>query len=97
MTALTTAACLAIGSELLGDDRLDSNSLKITATLAPDASVAEEELFLWCVEELPYFALPRYIEFRGALPKTGTHRIQKSSLKREGVGPDTWDRESHKD
>jgi len=34
MTSLKTAACLAIGSELLGDDRLDSNSLKITATLA---------------------------------------------------------------
>ena len=37
----------------------------------------------------------RGVEFRDALPKTGTHRIQKSSLKREGVGPDTWDRESH--
>ena len=29
-----TAACLAVGSELLGEDRLDRNSLTITATLA---------------------------------------------------------------
>lgn len=29
-----TAACIAVGSELLGDDRLDSNSLAITAVLA---------------------------------------------------------------
>ncbi len=29
-----TAACLAVGSELLGDRRLDSNSLTITRTLA---------------------------------------------------------------
>jgi nicotinamide-nucleotide amidase len=34
MPSLKTAACVAIGSELLGDDRLDSNSLRITATLA---------------------------------------------------------------
>lgn len=29
-----TAACLAVGSELLGDQRLDSNSLTVTRTLA---------------------------------------------------------------
>jgi len=29
-----TAACIAVGSELLGEDRLDSNSLTITTTLA---------------------------------------------------------------
>jgi hypothetical protein len=26
-----------------------------------------------------------------------THGIQKSSLERDGVGPDTWDRESDED
>jgi crotonobetaine/carnitine-CoA ligase len=39
--------------------------------------------------------VPRYIEFRDSLPKTGTQRIQKSVLKREGIGPGTWDREAH--
>jgi nicotinamide-nucleotide amidase len=34
MDATPTAACLAIGSELLGTDKLDRNSLKIAATLA---------------------------------------------------------------
>jgi len=33
-TARRTAACLAVGSELLGDHRLDSNSLKITRALS---------------------------------------------------------------
>ena len=42
------------------------------------------------------FMVPRYVEFRDALPKTGTHRTQKGVLKREGVGPHTWDRESQK-
>jgi nicotinamide-nucleotide amidase len=34
MSAVRTAACVGVGSELLGDDRLDSNSLRITAELA---------------------------------------------------------------
>ncbi len=34
MAPLATAACVAVGSELLGERRLDSNSLRITATLA---------------------------------------------------------------
>jgi nicotinamide-nucleotide amidase len=34
MSELRTAACLAVGSELLGDARLDSNSLRITAELS---------------------------------------------------------------
>jgi nicotinamide-nucleotide amidase len=33
MSRVRTAACLAVGSELLGDARLDSNSLRITAEL----------------------------------------------------------------
>lgn len=34
MPSPKTAACIAVGSELLGEDRLDSNSLKITAALS---------------------------------------------------------------
>ncbi len=38
-----TAACLAVGSELLGDRRLDSNSLTITRALAQYGVVVEEK------------------------------------------------------
>jgi len=38
-----TAACLAVGSELLGDRRLDSNSLTITRALARHGVVVEEK------------------------------------------------------
>ena len=34
MATHRTAACIAVGSELLGEDRLDSNSLTITQSLA---------------------------------------------------------------
>jgi nicotinamide-nucleotide amidase len=41
--ARKTAACLAVGSELLGDCRLDSNSLTITRTLARYGITVDEK------------------------------------------------------
>ena len=38
-----TAACLAVGSELLGEQRLDSNSLTITRVLARYGVTVEEK------------------------------------------------------
>jgi crotonobetaine/carnitine-CoA ligase len=78
----------AVPSEITEDD------LKLTATLAPDADVTEEQLFLWCVEELPYFALPRYVEFRDDLPRSPVGRVLKRVLRDEGVTEATWDVES---
>jgi crotonobetaine/carnitine-CoA ligase len=75
----------AVPSEITEDD------LKITATLSPDAALTEEELFLWCVDELPYFALPRYIEFRAELPRSAVGRVLKRVLRDEGVTEATWD------
>ena len=38
-----TAACLAVGSELLGDHRLDSNSLTVTHALTRHGITVEEK------------------------------------------------------
>jgi crotonobetaine/carnitine-CoA ligase len=75
----------AVPSELTEDD------LKLTATLAAGSSVSEEELFKWCVDELPYFALPRYVEFRAELPRSPVGRVLKRVLRDEGVTANTWD------
>ena len=56
--ALADVAVHAVPSPLTEDD------LKITATVREGASLSEEDLFRWCVDQLPYFCLPRYIEFR---------------------------------
>jgi hypothetical protein len=39
------------------------------------------------------FAIPRFVEFMGSLPKTPTERVQKYILKQAGVTANTWDRE----
>ena len=55
------------------------------------ASLTEEELFRWCIDQLPYFALPRYIEFRAELPRSPVGRVLKRELRAEGVPDGCWD------
>ena len=69
------------------------DDVKITAVLHPKASLGEEELFRWSVEIVPYYALPRYIEFRDELPKNPQGRVLKYLLRDEGKTPNTWDLE----
>jgi crotonobetaine/carnitine-CoA ligase len=83
--ALADVAVHAVPSELSEDD------LKVTATVKDGASITEEELFRWCIDRLPYFALPRYVELRPELPRSAVGRVLKRTLRDEGVTPTTWD------
>ncbi|MBV8981948.1 MAG: AMP-binding protein [Acidimicrobiia bacterium] len=86
--SLADVAVHAVASQLTEDD------LKVTATVKEGASLAEEDLFRWCVDQLPYFVLPRYIEFRAELPRSPVGRVLKRELRAEGVTPSTWDAEA---
>jgi crotonobetaine/carnitine-CoA ligase len=88
--AVLESAVFGVPSELGEHDVMAIVVLKEGQTLSP------EELLAHCEERMAKFMVPRYIEFRDSLPKTGTHRVQKGALKREGVGPTTWDREAQK-
>jgi carnitine-CoA ligase len=85
--AIDEVAVHAVASEFTEDD------VKVTAVLAEGASLREEELFEWSIDHVPYFALPRYIEFRSSLPKSPVGRVFKYQLRDEGCTPETWDRE----
>ena len=85
--SLADVAVHAVPSELTEDD------LKVTATLKDGVSLTEEELFRWCIDQLPYFALPRYVEFREALPRSPVGRVLKRDLRAEGPGQ-AWDAEA---
>ncbi len=82
---LADVAVHAVPSDMSEDD------LKITATLAEGHDVSEADLFRWCIDQLPYFALPRYIEFRAELPRSPVGRVLKRELRDEGVTAATWD------
>jgi crotonobetaine/carnitine-CoA ligase len=85
--AIEDVAVHSVASDVGEDD------VKVTAVLASGASLTEEELCRWAVDQVPYFAVPRYIEFRGDLPRNPVGRVLKYQLRDEGVTPDTWDRE----
>ena len=86
--ALADVAVHAVPSPLTEDD------LKLTATVKEGADLSEEELFRWCIDQLPYFCLPRYIEFRAALPRSPVGRVLKRELREQGVTSGTWDSEA---
>ena len=85
---LADVAVHAVPSELTEDD------LKVTATLVEGATLSPEELFRWCIDRLPYFALPRYVEFRSELPRSPVGRVLKRELRDEPLGPGVWDAEA---
>ena len=81
-------AAHAVPSDLGEDD------IKVCLVLRPGESVTAEELFEFFKTSLPYFAVPRYIEFFEEIPKNPVGRVLKYQLRERGVGSATWDREA---
>jgi crotonobetaine/carnitine-CoA ligase len=81
------SAAVAVPSEL-GEDEV-----KICVVLKPGATLIPEELIKYCNDRMPYFAVPRFVEFMESLPKTPTDRVEKYKLKQAGITTNTWDRE----
>lgn len=69
------------------------DDVKVTAVLHPGASLTQEQLFRWSTDKVPYYALPRYIEFRESLPKNPQGRVLKYELREQGKTSATWDLE----
>jgi carnitine-CoA ligase len=86
--AIKDVAVHSVPSEV-GEDEV-----KVTAVLQPDARLEPADLCQWCAERVPYFAIPRYIEFRDDLPRNPVGRVLKYQLRDEGVTETTWDREA---
>jgi crotonobetaine/carnitine-CoA ligase len=84
---VSEVAVHAVPSAVTEDD------VKVTAVRRSGAELTPEELCRWSLDRLPYFAVPRYIEFREELPRNPVGRVMKYQLRADGVTPDTWDRE----
>jgi crotonobetaine/carnitine-CoA ligase len=52
-------------------------------------SISPKELLAYLDERLPKYAVPSYLDVLPELPKTGTHRVIKSELKKRGPTADT--------
>ena len=86
--SVSAAAAFPIPSEL-GEDEVMA-----AVVLEPGEALTPEELIDHCRPLLPYFAVPRYVEFVSELPLTENGKVRKQVLRERGLTPATWDREA---
>jgi crotonobetaine/carnitine-CoA ligase len=81
------SAAHAVASELGEDD------IKVVVVPKDGGRVDPATLLDFCSTRMAMYAIPRYVEIRGEIPKTPTQRPRYAELKAEGVTDRTWDRE----
>jgi crotonobetaine/carnitine-CoA ligase len=81
------AAVFPVRSDLAEDEVMAAVVLRQHSTLS------FAELLDYCQPRMPYFAVPRYLEFVTSLPMTNNGKVTKVELQERGVTDLTWDRE----
>jgi crotonobetaine/carnitine-CoA ligase len=82
---IAEVAAFAVPSDVLEDD------VMVTVVLEPGKETTPAELFALLRADVPYFAIPRYVDIAPALPKNALDRVMKSTLRERGVTETTWD------
>jgi crotonobetaine/carnitine-CoA ligase len=85
---IATAAAYPVHSDLAEDE------VMAAIVRQPGSTLDEVAVIRFCETRMPYFAVPRYLEFVGSLPTTENGKIQKYKLRERGITDGTWDREA---
>jgi crotonobetaine/carnitine-CoA ligase len=88
--SVANAAAFPVRSPLAEDE------VMAAVVLHPGRALREADLIAFCEPRLPYFAVPRYLEFVTELPTTESGKVQKYKLRERGITERTWDREAHR-
>src|ERR1700730_7469474 len=83
--AIANAAAFPVRSSLAEDE------VMVAVVLHPGRVLTPADLIAYCTPRLPYFAVPRYLEFMDDLPMTENGKVQKYKLRERGVTAQTWD------
>ncbi|MEP9351888.1 AMP-binding protein [Xanthobacter sp. KR7-225] len=83
--AISECAVIPMPSEV-GEEEV-----KAIIVLKEPGSVTAEDIFHFAMANMPYFMVPRFIEFRNELPRTPTMKIRKTELRVPGNSEATWD------
>jgi carnitine-CoA ligase len=79
MPGVDVAAVHALAAELIEDD------IKAWIVCQPGRAIGAAEFFAYCASRLPYFAIPRYVEFADELPRNALGKVVKDELRQAGV------------
>ena len=85
---IATAAAYPVRSELAEDE------VMAAIVRQPGSALDEVAIIRFCETRMPYFAVPRFLEFVDVLPATENGKIQKYKLRERGITDRTWDREA---
>ncbi len=85
---IDVVAAYAVPSEMTEDE------IMVALVLKPQAELTPAEFFEFARAELPYFAIPRYVEIRQELPLNAMRRVMKDRLRAAGVTESAWDLET---
>ncbi len=83
--SILECAVYPVPSELTEDE------IMVSIILKPNTCLAAEELIEYLQGKMPYFMVPRFVEFSQDLPKTATGKVKKKELSDIGVVESTWD------
>lgn len=83
---IAECAVFAIPSDLSEDE------VMAAVVAQPGRRIVVDEILSVAAENLPAFAVPRYVRIVDSMPKTETQKVRKEVLKREGVTSNTFDR-----
>jgi crotonobetaine/carnitine-CoA ligase len=86
---LLEAAVYGVPADLGGQE------VMVAVVRRPESPLTPEDLLDFCTGKMPHFAVPRYVRFVDALPKSHAQRVLEQELKSAGThAPGVWDREA---
>ncbi|MBX3598075.1 MAG: AMP-binding protein, partial [Rhizobiaceae bacterium] len=84
---IVEASAIGVPSEFQND-----HDVMLFVVLRKGSALSERDILVFLLDRIPHFMIPRYIEIRTFLPRNTTHKVQKQSLREDGVSEATWDR-----
>jgi crotonobetaine/carnitine-CoA ligase len=65
---------------------------EVMAIVVTSEPATAADVWAWCEGRIPAFAIPRFVRFVDALPKTPSEKVRKAALRDDGITADTADR-----
>jgi crotonobetaine/carnitine-CoA ligase len=84
--AVADCAAIAVPDEIRGEE------VKVCVVPLAGVAVTEREIVDWVAERLADFKVPRYLQLRESLPRTGPEKVARHVLLDEPDLLDCWDR-----